>query len=128
MRFLRALAKRIRIVHAELTVKKRNMTLHYLRPIGLHNSIKYASIIHNRIRKILDVIYFTCSLTFDLSLQYLSICQNEAKKKYGTKQQNLDEFRNNFAQISVYFKSLNTKFITEQPKYSVSKSLLISCL
>ena len=51
------------------------------------------------------------------------ISQNKARKKYGTKNQDLDEFKNNFAQISVYFKSLNTKFITEQPKYSVSESI-----
>ena len=48
--------------------------------------------------------------------------QDEAKQKYGNKKQNFsdDEFWNNFAQVSVYFKSLNTKFIEEEPKYTVS--------
>ena len=29
-------------------------------------------------------------------------------------------FKNNFAQIGVYFQSLNAKFIAEEPKYTVN--------
>ena len=33
----------------------------------------------------------------------------------------LEQFKDNFAQIGVYFESFSTKFITEEPKYTVTQ-------
>ena len=48
--------------------------------------------------------------------------QDQAKKKFGF--ENMSDtgpgFKENFAQIGIYFQSLNTRWITEEPTYTVS--------
>ena len=51
-----------------------------------------------------------------------SIFKDDAKTTYGYA--NVSDtgpgFKENFAQIGVYFQSLNTRWITEEPTYTVS--------
>ena len=44
--------------------------------------------------------------------------QKLAMKRFGSK--DVQQFDNNFLQIGVYFGHLDTKFITESPKYTVN--------
>ena len=56
-----------------------------------------------------------------------NLFQKDAMQKFGYKHvasdpNSVEKFATNFAQIGVYFQSFNTRFITEEPKYTVTQT------